>query len=157
MLGTRVKVQLAVLVIFILGFAAGALSVMTYYRRVESARQGSGRFNRERYVEAMTEAVGLKPEQPQGLNAILDDAREEFFALRRRLRPQVSELRQRARSRIRQLLNPEQQARFEAFLQRWDEERRAEEQASEARAPASTPFIRGYLRLIRRLTIYGRK
>ena len=155
--GTRVKVQLAVLVIFILGFAAGALSVMTYYRRVESARQGTVGFNRDRYVQEMTEAVGLKPEQLQVVDAILDDTREQFLALRSDLSPQFDELRRRARSRIRRLLNPEQQARFEAFLQRWDEERRAEEQASEARAPAPTPFIRSYMRPIRRLTIYGRQ
>lgn len=132
MVGTRVKVQFAFLIIFLLGFAAGALSLTVYYRRVEAGRQAAwtGRFDRERYVKQMTEAVGLRPEQMGRLNAILDDTREEFLALRKRLNPQVDELKQRARNKVRGILDAEQQARFEIFLKRWDEERRAEEQAA---------------------------
>ena len=132
MVGTRVKVQFAFLLIFLLGFAAGALSLTVYYRRVEAGRQSAwtGRFDRERYVTQMTEAVGLRSEQMGQLNAILDDTREEFLALRKRLNPQVEELKQRARKRIREMLNAEQQARFDTFMRRWDEERRVEEQAA---------------------------
>ena len=132
MVGTRVKVQFAFLIIFLLGFAAGALSLTAYYRRIDAGRQSvwTGRFDRERYVKQMTEAVGLRPEQMGQLNAILDDTRGEFLVLRKRLNPEVEELRQRARNRIRGVLNAEQQARFEIFLKRWDEERRAEEQAA---------------------------
>ena len=129
---TRVKVQFAFLLIFLLGFAAGALSLTVYYRRIEAGRQfaWTGRFDRERYVKQMTEAVGLRLEQMGRLNAILDDTREEFLALRERLNPQVEELRQRARNRVRGILNAEQQARFEIFLKRWDKQRRAEEQSA---------------------------
>jgi hypothetical protein len=55
--------------------------------------------------------------------------------LRARLRPQFDEVRQRARVRIRGILNADQQGRFEAFVKRWDEERRAEEQALAASKP----------------------
>jgi hypothetical protein len=129
---TRVKVWLAFLIVFVLGFAAGALSLGGYYRRVETGRQvaSTGRFDRERYVKQMTEAVGMRPEQMGSLNAILDETREEFLSLRKRLNPQFQEVRQRARNRIREILNAEQQARFELFVKRWDEERRAEEQAA---------------------------
>ena len=132
MVGTRVKVQFAFLIIFLLGFAAGALSLTVYYRRIEGGRHSAwtGRFDRERYVKQMTGAVGLRPEQMGRLNAILDDTREEFLALRKRLNPQVEELKQKARNRIRETLDTEQQARFEIFLKRWDEERQAEEQAA---------------------------
>lgn len=142
MVETRVKVRLAFVSIFILGIAAGALGVSVYYRGIDPGRPSgwTGRFDRERYVKQMTEAVGLQPEQMGVLNAILDGTREEFLALRARLRPQFDEVRQRARVRIRGILNADQQGRFEAFLKRWDEERRAEEQAAsgakaERRAP----------------------
>jgi hypothetical protein len=142
MVETRVKVRLAFVSIFILGIAAGALGVCVYYRGIDPGRPPgwTGRFDRERYVKQMTEAVGLQPEQMGALNAILNETREEFLALRARLRPQFDEIRQRARVRIRAILTADQEGRFEAFLKRWDEERRAEEQAAsgakaERRAP----------------------
>lgn len=137
MVETRLKVRLACVSIFILGIAAGALGVSAYYRWIAPRPPSgwTGRFDRERYVKQMTEAVGLQPEQMGALNALLDETREEFLALRARLRPQFDEIRQRARDRIRGILNTDQQGRFEAFLKRWDEERRAEEQAVTASKP----------------------
>ncbi len=132
MVGTRVRIQLAFLVVFLLGFAAGALSLSAYYRKVGAGRASgwAGKFDRERYVKQLTDAVGLLPEQKSSLDAILDGTREEFLALRKRLSPQFDEIRQRARGRIRGILNADQRTRFEAFIKRWDEERRAEEQAA---------------------------
>jgi len=142
MVETLVKVRLAFVSIFILGIAAGALGASVYHRWVEPGRPSgwAGKFDRERYVKQMTEAVGLQPEQMGALSAILDETREGFLALRERLRPQFDEIRQRARVRIRAILDADQQGRFEAFLKRWDEERRAEGQAAsgakaERRAP----------------------
>jgi hypothetical protein len=74
--------------------------------------------------------VRIQPEHMGALNAALDETREEFLALRRRLQPQFEDVRQRARQRVRSILNAEQQPRFEAFVKRWDEERRAEEAAA---------------------------
>jgi len=137
MVETRVKVRLAFVSIFILGIAAGALGVSVYYRGIDPGRPSglAGRFDRERYVKQMTGAVGLQPEQMGALNTILDETREEFLALRARLRPQFDEVRQRARVRIRGILSADQQGRFDAFVKRWDEERRAEEQALAASKP----------------------
>lgn len=132
MVGTRIKVQLAFFIIFLLGFAAGAISLTIYNRRIEAGRQPTwtGKFDRDRYVKEMTEAVRLRPEQMGALNAILDETREEFLSLRKRLNPQFEEVRQRARNRVRGVLSTEQRARFDMFLKRWDEERRAGEQAA---------------------------
>jgi len=137
MVETRVKVRLAFVSIFILGIAAGVLGVSVYYRGIDPDRPSgwTGRFDRERYVKQMTEAVGLQREQMGALNAVLDETREEFLALRAHLRPRFDEVRQRARVRVRAILNGDQQGRFEAFLKRWDEERRAEEQALAASKP----------------------
>ncbi len=138
MIETRAKVGLAFLVVFLLGFAAGAMSLSVYLRQADPARQTvwTGKFNRERYVQELTEAVRLQPAQMSALNAALDETREEFLALRKSLQPQFEEVRQRARQRIRGVLNTEQQPRFEAFVKRWDEERRAQEQAA-SQPPAS--------------------
>jgi hypothetical protein len=131
-MATRAKVGLAFFAIFLLGFAAGALSLSAYQRRVDPTRQPiwTVKFNRERYVLELTESVGFRPEQMSALNTILDETREEFLALRRRLRPQFEGVKVRARLRIREMLTADQQPRFEAFLKQWDEERRAEEEAA---------------------------
>ena len=132
MIETRAKVGFAFLIVFLLGGAAGALSWSAYLHRIDPARHTvwTGRFNRERYVRELTEAVRIQPEHMGALNAALDETREEFLTLRRRLQPQFEDVRQRARQRIRSILNAEQQPRFEAFVKRWDEERRAEEAAA---------------------------
>jgi len=132
MVETRVKAQFAIVIVFLLGVAAGALGLTVYSRWSETGRPSgwTGKFDRERYVKQMTEAVGLRSEQMGPLDAILDETREEFLALRERVRPQFDDIKQRARQRIRGILNAEQQARFEEFLKWWDEERRAEEQAA---------------------------
>ena len=134
MVETRAKAQLAIAIVFLLGVAAGALGLTISSRWNDAGRPFGwiGKFDRERYVKQMTEAVGLRSEQMGPLDAILDETREEFLALRRRLWPQFDEVRQRARQRIRGILSAEQQARFESFLTRWDEERRAEEEAAAA-------------------------
>jgi hypothetical protein len=134
MVETRVKAQLGIVTVFLLGVAAGALGLTMYSRWIDAGRPPgwTGRFDQERYVKQMTEAVGLNPEQMGPLDAILDETREEFLELRRRLRPQFDDIRQRARDRLRGTLKAEQLPRFEAFLKRWDEERRAEEQAAAA-------------------------
>jgi len=131
MVGTRVKIQLAFVVIFVLGFAAGALSLAAYVRRMEPARPAvwTGRFDRERFVKQLSETVGLRQEQMGALNAVLDEAREEFVSLRRRLNPQFEEVRKRVRNQIRGILDAEQQSRFDAFAKRWEEARQEEERA----------------------------
>ncbi|MDE2059098.1 MAG: hypothetical protein KGL31_08690 [candidate division NC10 bacterium] len=142
MIETRAKVGLAFLIVFLLGLAAGALSLSAYLHRVDPARQAvwTGKFNRDRYVRELTEAVQLQPEQMGALNAVLDETREEFLALRRRLQPQFEEIKHRARQRIRSILNPDQHPRFEAFVKRWDEERRMEEAAaSQSKASEGKP------------------
>lgn len=132
MMATRAKVGFAFFAVFLLGVAAGALSLSAYQRRADSTRQPiwTVKFNRERYVKELTKAVQLRTEQMGALDAALDQTREEFLALRRRLQPQFEEVKQRARQRIRSILNSDQQPRFEAFIKTWDEERRMEEAAA---------------------------
>jgi Spy/CpxP family protein refolding chaperone len=82
-----------------------------------------GRFDRERYVGRLTEALQLQEGQRQQLERILDDAREEFGGLRQSIAPQAQQIKERTRARIRQMLTPDQQQRFEAFVKEWEAER----------------------------------
>jgi Spy/CpxP family protein refolding chaperone len=66
----------------------------------------------------------LTPEQRQQLEAILMQLHSEYKALHEQSDAQIDQARQQGRNRIRAILTPEQQPKFEEFLKRMDEERR---------------------------------
>jgi hypothetical protein len=120
---SRVHVIVYTLV-FTLGLAAGAMGLRLYERSYGALAEGrGGRFDRERYVSLLTRDVQLTADQRKELDRILDDTREEFAEVRKTIAPQVTEIKERARGRIRAMLTPDQQPRFEAFLKAWDAER----------------------------------
>jgi len=110
--------------IFVLGLTAGALGLRLYERSYGVSVEGRwGRFDRERYVSLLTRDLRLTSDQRKELDRILDDTRAEFVKLRETIRPQVQEIKERARARIRQMLTPDQQQGFEAFLKEWEAEK----------------------------------
>jgi len=110
--------------IFALGVTTGALGLRLYERSYGASAEGrGGRFDRERYVSLLTRDVQLTSDQRKELDRILDDTRGEFAEVRKTIAPQVTEIKERARGRIRAMLTPDQQPRFEAFLKAWDAER----------------------------------
>lgn len=111
--------------LYVLGVATGVLGFTLYrtYAAPESPAGSRGRFDRERYVGRLTGALQLQEGQRQQLDQILDDARDEFGKLRQTIHPQAQEIKQQARARIREMLSPDQQRRFEAFVEEWEAER----------------------------------
>ncbi|MGH7425475.1 MAG: hypothetical protein ACREJP_04850 [Candidatus Methylomirabilales bacterium] len=110
--------------VFTLGLAAGAMGLRLYERSYGASAEGrGGRFDRERYVSLLTRDVQLTSDQRKELDRIMDDTRGEFAEVRKTIAPQVTEIKERARGRIRAMLTPDQQPRFEAFLKAWDAER----------------------------------
>jgi Spy/CpxP family protein refolding chaperone len=62
----------------------------------------------------MRRDLSLTDQQAAEIRAILDQTRNEYRALREKYRPQYDAARQSARARIRALLTPEQQQKFDA-------------------------------------------
>lgn len=111
--------------LYVLGIATGALGFTLYrtYAAPDSPAGWRGRFDRERYVGRLTQALQLQEGQRQELQRILDDARDEFGKLRQTIQPQAQQIKERARARIQQMLTPDQQQRFETFVKEWEAER----------------------------------
>lgn len=122
----RLKGPGVLLALYGLGIATGALGFTLYrtYAAPASPAALQGRFDRERYVGRLTQALQLHEGQRQQLERILDDARGEFRKLRQTIDPQAQQIKQRARARIQQMLTPDQQQQFEAFVKEWEAERR---------------------------------
>lgn len=121
----RVKGALLLLVAFLLGVATGALGFGVYRARAGWWRspRNPAQF-RQVLLDRLTRELDLTPDQRQQVEAILGQTGQEFARLREEFGPRVRDIRARSREKIRAILSPEQQAKFEALEKEW--ERRAE-------------------------------
>lgn len=126
---TRLKLWLAVAAVFALGCATGALLDSAYRLRAAAGRNEArgGKRNPEQMFEKMRRELELDERQSAEVRRILDETRNEYRALRSEARPRFDTIRQSARTRIRALLTPEQQQRFDARVVEMDARRNADE------------------------------
>lgn len=116
------KAAVLVVVVFILGLALGSLTL-----HVAADRLGAGKGGRKdpaRVVEELTRELNLTADQQKGLAAILEETKAKYHAIYEQYRPQIEQARQQGRQNIRAILSPEQLPKFEAWLQRLDEQRK---------------------------------
>ncbi len=111
---TRLKIWLVVVGVFLLGGVTGASLDSLYRLRASGDARHERGGRRGDVFEKMKKDLNLTEQQGTEIRAIIDQSREEFRALRNEVSPRYDEVRARARTRIRALLNPEQQQRFDA-------------------------------------------
>src|SRR6267143_3995551 len=121
---TKLKIWLVLLVVFVLGTVTGAALGGLYRSRASSERPEKAIHER---FEKMRRELNLTDEQTKSVSAILDETRNEYRSLRAELRPRFDEPRQKARARIRALLTPEQQPKFDAMVAQHDAQRDEEQ------------------------------
>ena len=109
------QIRLAALVIFVLGFTAGALALNVYREaRPSSEGERSGR---------LLEQLGLDDDQKAKVKAIFADARTQMGEVRKECGPKFREVRERTDARLREVMTPAQ----------WDEFQRLTREARERR------------------------
>ena len=120
---TTLKIWLVLLVVFLLGSVTGAALTGLYRSRAG----GGGADAREKAMherfEKMRTELNLTDQQTTSVRGILDETRNEYRTLRTELRPRFEEPRTKARARIRALLTPEQQQKFDALVAQQDAQR----------------------------------
>ena len=122
---TLLKVWLIVLGVFALGSLTGA-SLDSAYRlraRNNERQERGGGHDKKEVFEKMKRDLNLSEQQATEIRAILDQTRNDYRALRAEVRPRYDALRQNSRVRIRALLTPEQQQRFDARVAERDAKR----------------------------------
>lgn len=131
---TRVKGALLLLLAFLLGAVTGALGFGLYQERTGwgGPRRDPARFH-QFLLKRLTRELDLRPDQGQQVEAVLRETGQEFARLREEMAPRIREIRARSRDRIRVVLDPGQQAKFETFVSEW--ERRAERWRGRAGQP----------------------
>lgn len=121
----RLKGTFLLLLAFGLGVVGGAVGFGVYHSRFADWRSqgGAARFQ-ERVLSRLTKELGLREEQRQRVEAVLQETSQEFAKLRAEIGPKFRDIRDRARDQIRAALDVEQQGKFDKVAQEW--ERRAE-------------------------------
>jgi len=102
------QVRFAAILIFLLGFAAGALALNAYKRWGRT-----GVASRQERFERMLDSLQLNADQKTQVNQILGDTRTQLQALRKESEPRVAEIRRQADDRLQKVLTPDQWKQFE--------------------------------------------
>lgn len=123
---TRLKIWMVLLAVFVLGCVTGVALTGLYRSRASNGTESRERALHERFERMRTE-LNLTDQQTAAVRTILDETRNEYRALRTELRPRFEEPRTKARSRIRALLTPEQQKKFDAMIVQQDAQREEEQ------------------------------
>jgi hypothetical protein len=113
--------------VFVLGAALGGMIGYVFAHQkytVTSAAPTSDSARRGQKVQELTQKANLTPEQSQQVDAIIRDIQRQIKVIRQTTDPQIDEVRQKGRDRIRAILSTEQKPKFEEFIRQLDEERK---------------------------------
>ena len=103
------QVRVAALLIFVVGFAAGALALNVYKRW---GRSGAQETRQDRF-ERMLDRLNLSAEQKTQVHQILSDTRGQLQTQRKESEPRFEEIRRQADERLQKVLTPEQWQQFQ--------------------------------------------
>ncbi|HKY30317.1 MAG TPA: hypothetical protein VJM12_20465 [Pyrinomonadaceae bacterium] len=120
---SRWKSWLVLVVIFVLGAVTGVGLGGVYRSKTDASFRGAHVRHREAMFEKMRSDLNLTEEQSKEMRKVLDETGNDFRALRNELRPRYEELRLKTRGRMRALLTPEQQGKFDSLMAEIDARR----------------------------------
>lgn len=129
-LTTRTKAVLIALAIFILGAVCGAL--LDQYIPGSRYRPSAGRWDgrhrpppdlKHRMLAFYERELDLTPEQKERLTTVLEESRSAMVEIRHGVREKMDTALRETKSRIRELLTPEQQEKFDRLGKRFRERR----------------------------------
>lgn len=106
---------------FLLGVVVGGAGAVFY---AFHSGHWPRHFDPQRLVRRMTRELGLSDAQVPQVSQIVDETSKRFADLHKQKDTQFDALRLESQARIRQILNPEQQAKFDAMMRRFEERRR---------------------------------
>ncbi|HEU5409545.1 MAG TPA: hypothetical protein VFU57_00870 [Candidatus Acidoferrales bacterium] len=116
------KAIVLVIILFVLGIALGAVGTHMWDSHVIAAQAHHS------VIKDLKAQLQMAPSQEQKFDAIIKEEHGKFRDLTKQRDsewdPKYDQVRQQGRQNIRAILTPEQQATFDAFLKRLDQEHR---------------------------------
>ncbi|HJQ68243.1 MAG TPA: hypothetical protein VKA70_04695 [Blastocatellia bacterium] len=114
------KVMAVLLVVFALGGVTGAALSGLFAARTETDELTHSIRDTSSYFGTLKREIDLTPEQAEQMQAILAEMRDEYKTVCAEVRPRYHALRESARLRMRGLLSPAQQVRFDSIVTQED-------------------------------------
>lgn len=127
--GARAKVIAAALAIFVLGCVTGAALDSAYRLRAAGPSRRPPREQRhDHFFESLQKNLNLDERQSAQIRAVIDETRDGYRQLTTEVRPRYDSLRRDGRAKIRALLTPEQQQKFDQMTAERDARRQSEDE-----------------------------
>jgi hypothetical protein len=111
-----IKIWSAVLVVFALGCITGAAVSGLYLAPASNGNHVVSMRDTNEYFDTLKREVQLTPEQMEKMSGILDQMRGEYKTVCAEVRPRYYNVRETARLKMRELLTPEQQQKFDTIV-----------------------------------------
>ncbi len=108
----RVAAFASVAALFLVGVLIGGLGSYLFFEN-QPHRPGPGGFRGDHFLELLERELALTTDQMRRIEEILGQSHAEGDALRREVLPRLRNAMAQTRDRIREVLTPEQQAKFE--------------------------------------------
>jgi len=108
-------------VTFVLGVVVGGCGIFFY---AWYGGHWHREFDRQRVVRHLTREVHLSEAQVRQVDQIFADTAKSYSELHKQVDPQFDAIRAQTRDRIRQILTPEQVAKFNEMVRQADERRK---------------------------------
>lgn len=128
---TRREAATLVLIVFVLGLLVGGVGNHFWGQTVWGSRQDhptrTGPPSRAKIVDDFTRELQLTADQQEQLGTIIDQTRAEWSAQHETNSQRHEAIRQEAHARMRAILTPQQVPKFDAFMQRLEEQRKKDQ------------------------------
>lgn len=128
---TRREAAVLVFVVFVLGLLVGGVGNHFWGQSVWGSHEDrparTGPPSRAKVIDDFTRELQLTSDQQKQLGTIIDQTRGEWAAQHEATQQRHEAIRQEAHARIRAILTPEQQPKFDAFMQRLQEQRKKDQ------------------------------
>jgi hypothetical protein len=129
------KARLIVLTVFIIGFAAGALSLNLYQRFTSSSNKFDPRDRTTFIINKMDDKMDLSGDQKSRIREILEGTAQQYLDIRREMEPFVKDfepkfdkVRQQSRSEIRTVLTEKQLPKYQEMTADQDRMRKEDQE-----------------------------
>jgi hypothetical protein len=123
----RWKASVLVLAVFLLGMLVGGLGVHVMGSKAAPPPSPALPSTSDEVVKQLDVRCSLTADQQKQIQAIMEDVMSDYRRIYEPIRPQIEEVRQAGRQRIRGVLRPEQLPKFEEYLRWMDEEKKKQE------------------------------
>jgi Spy/CpxP family protein refolding chaperone len=133
----KFKAAALVFAVFLAGVFVGGLAVHVFGDRFGSTRayDSSAQLTKHDLLQQLSQQLNLSPDQRAQIDSIMNGTLSEYDRILSPLGPQLEQVRQQGRQRIRSVLTPDQLPKFESFIRQLDAQRAQAEQQQKSPQP----------------------